>query len=174
MPCGIFPPISFMLLPRAQCSRRPMGCFRRRMHGFCRQIRRICCGSVPLLLRRKRTSAAGGTHRRFPGAAPLSGHDASAVRYGIPVAGMMLLPPTWHRFFPSCAGTPACRFLCVGCSAAPSGCALPPAEQVVRRRVFLCSAARSAWRPDWQTVCPCASGSAAVLVFYEKFLSRMN
>ena len=174
MPCGIFPPISFMLLPRAQCSRRPMGCFRRRMHGFCRQIRRICCGSVPLLLRRKRTSAAGGTHRRFPGAAPLSGHDASAVRYGIPVAGMMLLPPTWHRFFPSCAGTPACRFLCVGCSAAPSGCALPPAEQVVRRRVILCSAARSAWRPDWQTVCPCASGSAAVLGFYEKFLSRMN
>ena len=174
MPCGIFPPIIFMLLPRAQCSRRPMGCFRRRMHGFCRQIRRICCGSVPLLLRRKRTSAAGGTHRRFPGAAPLSGHDASAVRYGIPVAGMMLLPPTWHRFFPSCAGTPACRFLCVGCSAAPSGCALPPAEQVVRRRVFLCSAARSAWRPDWQTVCPCASGSAAVLGFYEKFLSRMN
>ena len=90
MPCGIFPPISFMLLPRAQCSCRPMGCFRRRMHGYYRQIRRICCGSVPLLLRRKRTSAAGGTHRRFPGAAPLSGHGASAVRYGIPAAGMML------------------------------------------------------------------------------------
>lgn len=172
MPCGIFPPISFMLLPRAQCSCRPMGCFRRRMHGYYRQIRRICCGSVPLLLRRKRTSAAGGASPLSRRSAPLRTrcfrrqirypcrrHDASA-------AG--------RRFFPSYAGAPARRFLWAGCSAAPSGCARPPAEQVVRRRVFLCSAARSAWRPDGQTVCPCASGSAAALGFFENFLSRMN